>query len=541
MNKTWKEKWNDFRHSRQFRYGSVAVIFTAVVIALVLVLNIAFYALANHFNWYADMTNENLYGVSEASITAIESKGTTDRYEILFCGDADVVASAAGGLGAYVMECAKQYERADNVSIRHLDTANPDATDPTSVAYYSVDGGRTQPSTNSVIIAAFEAGNTAPDAKPSSFRILSLYSFFASDSETGEIFAFDGEYKFTVTMLGLTGQKPVVYFTDGHGENNSESALLYQLFEDAGYQVRVIDLATQSFPAELAIGEIVLVINNPQKDFGAFKDPREDADGDEVAKLDSFLASGGNLLLFADPVRYQLPNLQESIALRGIEFLTDGYVTDTSSSLNGAVAGQTLIAQYPTNTNNASASIVASISSLKTIVPNAVALQNKGPASNSTGEDSDDYQNNLSGEYTTWSPILVSSQNATVNQAKQAYTLMVMGMTPRYSSSEGDGLSGADQNAFSLICGSPELVGDAYLGSTAYANRDLLYGILLSISSQNGSLDLLPSEISMKTLSSEVLTISTRQANVWTVVCTALLPLAATVCGTVVYVRRKHL
>ncbi len=541
MKQSMKEKWSDFTRSRRFRYGSVAVLFTAAVIALVLVLNIAFYALANHFNWYADMTNENLYGVSDASITAIESKASTDRYEILFCGDADVVASAAGGLGAYVMECAKQYERADNVAIRHLDTANPDTTDPTSVAYYSVDGGRTKPSTNSVIVAAFGADNTASDAKPSSFRILSMYSFFASDSETGEIFAFDGEYKFTVTMLGLTGKKPIVYFTDGHGENNSESALLYQLFEDAGYDVRVIDLATHSFPSELKIAETVLVINNPQKDFGAFKDPRADAEGDEVAKLDSFLASGGNLLLFADPIRYQLPNLQESIALRGVEFITDGYVTDPSSALSGGIAGQTLIAKYPTGTNNASSAIVESISSLKTIVPNAVALQNKGPGSSSAGSDSDDYQNDLSGEYNTWSPILVSSENATVDQTKQAYTLMLMATTPRYSSNTGDGLKEASQNSFALVCGSPDAVNDVYLGSTAYANRDLIYGILLSISSQNGSLDLLPSEISMKTLGSETLTVSTRQANVWTAICTALLPIAAAVCGTVVYVRRKHL
>ncbi len=541
MKQTMKEKWSNFTHSRRFRYGSVALAFTAAVILLVIVANIAFTALASRFMWYADMTNENLYEVSDASITAVQS--TPSRYEILFCNEKDTFESAESGLGGYVMECAKQYERASNVSIRYLDPNNPDTEDPNAVAYYSIDGGRTKPSITSVIVAAY-ASDAPEGARPISYRILSVKSFFNSDSETGEIFAFDGEYKFTVTMLGLTGEKPTVYFTDGHGENNGESTVLYQLFEDAGYEVRVIDLATQSLPSDVDYGDIVLVINDPQKDFGSFgalRDPQNpEAAGDEVTKLDTFLSRGGNLLLFADPVRYTLPKLQEVLEVRGIGFETAGYVTDTANSLSGAAAGQTLVAQYPNNENNVSHSLVQSIASLKTIVPNAVALKTVGSNVEKI-EGSDDYQNSLSGELSNISPILKSSSSATVNGVAKEYDLMMMVLTPRHKTGVSDMASEAEKDSLMLVCGSPDAVSDMYLGSTAYANRDLLYGLLLSVSSQNGSLELVPSDISMKTLSDETLTITTAQANVWTAVCVAVLPIAAAVCGIVVYVRRKHL
>jgi hypothetical protein len=541
MKQTMKEKWSNFTHSRRFRYGSVALAFTAVVILLVIVANIAFTALASHFMWYADMTDENLYGVGDASITAVQSSGA--RYEILFCNEKDSFDSAENGLGGYVVQCAKQYERASNVSIRYLDPNNPDTNDKNAVAYYSIDGGRTKPSITSVIVAAYAAG-AAEDARPVSFRILTIKSFFASDSETGEIFAFDGEYKFTVTMLGLTGEKPTVYFTDGHGETNGESTMLYQLFEDAGYEVRVIDLATDSLPADVDCGDMLMVVNNPQKDFGAFgslRDPQNPAAaGDEVTKLDTFLSRGGNLILFADPIRYSLPKLQEVLELRGIGFETAGYVTDTANSLAGAAQGQTLVAQYPSNENNASHALVQSIASLKTITPNAVALKTVG-STVAKIEGSDDYQNVVSGEINNISPILMSSPSATVGGTANAYHLMMMVLTPRHKTGISDIASEAEKESLMLVCGSPDAVSDTYLGSTAYANRDLLYGLLLSVSSQNGSLALMPSEISMKTLSDETLTITTTQANVWTAICVAVLPVAAAVCGIVVYVRRKHL
>ncbi len=538
MKPTVKERWNNFKNSRRFRYGSIAMLLTCVVVALVIVLNVVFGALANHFMWYADMTEEDLYGVGEASLSAVAASGA--RYEILFCAQDDIVEQSASGLGAYVLECAKNYEAAGNVTVRFLDPNNPDTTDPDSVAYYSVDDGRTKPSQNSVIVAAYAADAPAA-SRPISYRILSMYSFFASDSETNEIFAFDGEYKFTVTMLGLAGEKPTVYFTDGHGENNGEDSMLYQLFEDAGYTVRVIDLGLEALPADVAAGDIVLVINNPQKDFGGYRSPRPDANGNETEKLEAFLTGGGNLLLFADAVTYNLPNLLDVMAVRGIGFETAGYVTDTANSLSGNAAGQTLIASYPTNENNAASPLISSISALRTITPNATALKYVGNALAGIIEGSDDHQIKAGTAYTTWSPVLQSSANAKVGDTVGTYNLMLMGTTPRHEAGVPDSATEAEKASLMLVCGAPQAVSNEWLSRTDSANRDLMYSVLLTIASNGGSLELMPSEISMKTLSSEVLNISTRQANVWTAICVSILPVIAIVCGTVVYVRRKHL
>ncbi len=521
--------------ARRFRYGSAAAALTAALIAVVILLNVLFGFLANQFRWYADMTEYDVYGVSDTSVNAIAA--VPSRFEIIFCTASDKVNNTT--LGRYVQECAKNYDdKLNNVSLRYLNTANPAEFED-----FTTDSGQTMPDANSVIIAAYPT-DSEEGAKPSSFRKLSFESFFTADPDTSTIYAFDGEYKFTVTMLGLTGEKPTVYFSDGHGEDNAEDTVLYQLFEDAGYAVKVIDLTREVLTDDGA----VLVIADPKKDFGAWMDDRDNQDGtttpgDEVSRVTNFMNDyRGNLIVFADPVKYDLPNLTELVELRGVSFVdTDSYLTDSSSSIADANdSAQWLLANYPANENNISHGVLPGNLSLKTVVPQACPVYVSG-ASAYPIEERDDYQWTTTGQVHTISPVLLSTDKAKLDgNAVGTQWLMSLTVTPFYEKGSSDNFINAEYNAYTLVCGAPGYLDGAYLQSNAYANRDVLYSLLLGIASHNGSLENMP-ELSMKNLTDEALTITTQQADVWTWVCVGILPLAAAVCGIVVYVRRKHL
>ncbi len=520
-----------FFGARRFRYGSAAAALTATVVALVIIFNIIFGVLANRFRWYPDMTEEDVYGVSDASVEAIQA--ISSRFEIIFCAAADQVAS--NSLGNYVQECAKNYEnKLDNVSLRYLNVANP-----ADFENFTTDAGQTMPTTDSVIVAAYPA-DAPEDAKPSSFRKLSFEAFFTVDSDTNVIYAFSGEYKFTVTMLGLTGDKPTVYFSDGHGEDNGEETAVYQLFEDAGYTVKVIDLAREALVDEGA----VLVIADPKKDFGAWMDDRDNQDGtttpgDEVTRVANFINDyRGNLIVFADPVKYDLPNLAELIALRGVSFAdTSVYLTDSSNAIDAN--GQYILAQYPTSEGNLSHELLPENISIKTIVPQVCPVYVSGVSAFPI-TDTDDYQWTVSGQAHTISPMLLSSGNAKLGNDAGSQCLMSLTATVFFEKGESDTFIGSEYDAFTLVCGAPAFLDNVYLQSNAFANRDILYSLLLGISSHNGSLKNMP-DILNKNLTDETLTITTRQADIWTAVCVGVLPLAASICGIVVYVRRKHL
>ena len=61
-----------FLRSRKFRHGSTAALLTAFLIAVVVIINITFTALAQKYMWYTDMTTEKLYTLSPEAIELLD-------------------------------------------------------------------------------------------------------------------------------------------------------------------------------------------------------------------------------------------------------------------------------------------------------------------------------------------------------------------------------------------------------------------------------------------------------------------------------------
>ena len=80
---------NSFYKTKHFRYGSAATAFTCAFIAVVIIFNIVFTALAGKYMWYIDMTNEEVFTLSEATKELLAD--VDEEINIYFASEPDVL------------------------------------------------------------------------------------------------------------------------------------------------------------------------------------------------------------------------------------------------------------------------------------------------------------------------------------------------------------------------------------------------------------------------------------------------------------------
>ena len=244
-----KDKAKKIVSSRKFKYGSSAVVFTAVFVAFVILFNVLLTFIdARTGGLYADMTSKRLYGVSEASKEAL--KGIDKQIEIIFCQPSDKVAEY--DILNPIKMLAESYEKEfKNVKVIYKDRLS----DP---VYFNsfIKTSADQISTSSIIVNCPTTGLST---------IYSWENMYKYNTD-GELFAFDGENKLTTAILSLARSNDNMLkagIVTGHGETAGHEVQHY--LEDYGYAVSYVDLKTIS-GQELATYKILLVCN-PTSDY----------------------------------------------------------------------------------------------------------------------------------------------------------------------------------------------------------------------------------------------------------------------------------
>ena len=177
--------------------------------------------------------------------------------------------------------------------------------------------------------------------------------------ELREMVTFRGDYTIAPAVIRLSGENPIAYFVTNHNEKVSGTSLR-QLFIDAGYDVRNIDLSKEEPDYQNAQ---VIVINNPSYDFFG-----PDDSVNEIKKLEKFLDSNGGLMVFMDETSNPTPNLDALLADWGVKFERQ-FLRDYENCMAGSV-GAEIVADYVTT--GTGASLTAAIRGLET-PPKAVA------------------------------------------------------------------------------------------------------------------------------------------------------------------------
>ena len=84
-------KNNSAFSSRKFKYGSLSVAMTCVIVAAIILFNGVFKMLADKYLWYTDLTRDEIYTLSEV---AVEALANVDKdVHILFCDDPATLTS----------------------------------------------------------------------------------------------------------------------------------------------------------------------------------------------------------------------------------------------------------------------------------------------------------------------------------------------------------------------------------------------------------------------------------------------------------------
>lgn len=486
---------------KKFKYGSSAVLFTVVVVALIIAANAIFSSLCYNLLWYTDMTSEQMYSISDTTRDLLSDLTEDDiNVKIIFCSEPDKIESDY--MQKLVHQMALLYQKEfDFVTVEYVDLLS----DPTAVDQYMTTAATKIKTTN--VIIATDTG----------FRVFANDGFFYFSEQDGSVFAFNGEYKITTAILQLAYDNPIAYFTVGHGETTTSSELA-ELFTDAGYDVRTIDLSKEEIDPKAK----VIAINGPRYDFMGYRD-----EVNEIGKIADFLDGGGSLMVFMDPKAagtQDFTELNEFLSEWGISF-GKSVLKDSVNSISAD--GYSLVSQY--TTEGLGASLTTSMRTLET-VPKAI-VRYAMPIEILYDEKIIDKSARAV------SPVLVSypttesypfTDESTADKSG-IFNLMTVIQDSIIIDSE-------TYTTYVLACGTTSFTSSDYLKSNAYGNADIIFSAMRAMGREK-----VPADIDFRVFEDETLDITQQQATTWTVILTALLPSVVLVCGIVMFVKRKNL
>ncbi len=495
-------------NEKVLKYGSASIILAAVFIALVLVANYVVTALTEKFNLFVDLTEEQLYEISDASVQLLEDMGDEEIKFIFFTPldelDNDEHAKS-------VKTLALEYEeKYDNITVEYIDMLK----NPGAVAKYRKDYNL---STTSVIVESTK--------RFVAFNMSECFVYSQNDDGTYSYYAFNGEYRFTSALIRVTKDTmPKALFTSNHLETIPSQ--FKALLQDSGFEVSLIDLSQSEIPSDAEL----IVINDPQTDLTGIESETEG--NSEITKLSKFLANGGNVMIFLDPETPELTNLDELCNAWGINVLHNLAVVDDKNSIN-SMDKFAVIAKYADNPviegedEDIFGKFHQNISSAEN--PQKTVSYYTAPIELIPVTDVTHSTGVILSSYATAS-VPVSNDK---NYATGMIPLLVAGSKTKFDAERGESIRN-----YLVVGGSSYFASDMFLGTyqNTYANAELIKSIVAQMTNETMILD-----VSYKVYNDTALTIDTATSQKWLTALVFALP-AVVLCGAfAVFLKRRHL
>ncbi len=487
--------------SRKFKYGSLSVGLTVLLIVLIIVFNAAVYAVTYSFGWYLDLTGKQYYGITEEATMLLDPMLTSDvQIKVIFCREKDRLLEDEQGFMIYKCIESFQKEYPSNIKVEFLDINKH----PEDAAFYQSQTGQN----------IFNYNIIMESNKTSSRRVLDFDNFFVYDSESQTAYAFNGEGRFVSYIISLCADIPKCYFITGQGEDTKDSQgnpnALWDMLSYIGFENAEIDL---SKPENNLDDAKMIVINAPEFDYTLA----------ELEKIDKFMYSGGNAMVFLSTDAMvktgekELTEFKRWLKTWGVE--TGGQIVDSTNSIANT-GGLGLMTYYPEGAEGDFAPSLHSYmrgldSCPDTIVNNAISLKSV-------------WVGDTNAEL-AYDPILYSHSTAKVGGKEGTYDVASL---IRRTTIDNDTEQTLQSYMFVSSAGYAE---QTYLNSNAYGNKDIL-----RLLADQMAKELVPVGLDYKPFTSEALAISNGAAYAWTIVLTAVFPIAIITTGVIICYRRKR-
>lgn len=479
-----------FFRRRSVKNAGSGVALVALVLAFFYLVNLIVLGAANHFSWYFYTTAQYDLSISGAADELLSDIDTsTDKVEIIFCDIEENVKQSA--------QLDYVYETAVGLAERYPDLIELSFVnmwlEPARVAPYRVAADGSEQKLNASTVVVDYGGE---------FVLNSAAAFYTLDAED-YVVAYNGEEIFVASILWVTAKThPVAYFTANHGEEIPSS--LYRQLTAAGYKVESLDLAAVS---EIPQDAGMVVISSPLYDF------QRTAPGStyvsELTKLENYLASDGKLYVSLHPAYVEkMPRLSDFLASYGIS-VGLGTLIDHDAALPGS-AGYSLITAFSEEGIAKTLADRVGAGGRRTVLsyaaPLALVESSKANAA----------------------PILYSPSSARLLRDGAESEI---GRTPLLALSEmkeGEGML--------LVASSPFLADTTLMNGAGYGNKTLVNSIL-SLFGAKRVPDGIPA---VQVDRSAIEDLTSREADLYTVLMAGVIPVGLLAFGLVLHVRRKN-
>lgn len=478
--------------TKHFRIGTYTAAATAVILAILIVINLLFSALPEKYT-QPDLSGSELYDLSaqtEELVGGLAQDVTV--YWIVQDGYEDDTLQKT---------LARYEDLSGHIKIEKIDpVANPNfAYGYTSEDLYN----------NSLIVT---------NADESKSRYISYYDIYETsyDENYNTVSEYNGEGALTSAVNFVTSDAQTgVYYLSGHGEDALPSNLVSSL-ENENISLTQLNLLTEeSVPSDC---EALLIYS-----------PASDLSQAEIEKIEAYLAENGSLMLFTDCDSESLPNLEAMMESRGVRTVK-GMVVEGDSSHYMSNYPNYLIPQIESHT------ITDPLIDGNYYVLMPVAQGLEITAAGTSGDDSGSEETSGSNAV----PLLSTTSDA-YSKAKGVQAT---------NAEKEDGDIQASAEGFTLAAAMTDQTdtGESrivWITSTALVSSqvDQLVsgGNLDFVTNAMGWLCEMEDSISIhaKTISYEYLTLTSAQSGRWTLVMVVLIPLAVLGTGIVVWLKRR--
>ena len=280
-----------FLKRKQLRYGSYAIAMTLLVVAAIVLVNIAVKAAEDNWVLRLDLSYNSITRFSDTTKNALKELDKDVKFYVM---------ATPGQENAQLMEVLDHYRaQSDRVTVQVID---PDKN-PGVVNKFRGEGSTTTLSNNTVVVA---------NGDETRYKVYSYYDMvnisYNQNTQQSYITSYKYEQVLTQGMLYASAEKtPTAYFMQGHGEPSlAPMATLQTMLESNNYDT-----------AELAQGADmpdpdgnILVVIAPQKDL-------EERDREKVR---AFAENGGGFLFVWDVATPDLPNFNSILGYYNIGY-----------------------------------------------------------------------------------------------------------------------------------------------------------------------------------------------------------------------------
>lgn len=284
-------------HAAGFRHGSYSAGLTALVLAILIVVNLLVGSLPTNARMI-DMTSNSLFEVGDTTRTAMSE---LDRDVTI------TIVAQPDTLDTRIQRLVDEY--ASMSSHISVETVDPVLHPADAQALDAEDG--------TVVVSCEETGET----RNILFGEIITHTYSMYSYEPVED-SFDGEGQLTSAIVNVSSPTDhVIYLTEGHGESSLGSTIQDALTK-ANLQTETVNLVVDGgIPDDCSL----LIVNAPQKDL----------DATETQAIQDFMDAGGHVMILLGQTETEQPNLDALLSAYGMQRQT-GYIADTERYYSSA-------------------------------------------------------------------------------------------------------------------------------------------------------------------------------------------------------------